>query len=79
MLKTHSPSASCTSAGQQEEVQLPQLQSHRDAKSLYGSKAKGSQVNFLGSEEAALAGDLIRAWKSLREGWKLHRKLRTTL
>ena len=29
-------------------------------------------IDFLGSGEAALAGDVITAWKPLREGWKLH-------
>ena len=35
--------------------------------------------NFLGGREAALAADLITAWKPLRGGWKLPRKLGTTL
>ena len=35
--------------------------------------------NVLGGRETALAADLITAWKPLRGGWKLHRKLGTTL
>ena len=34
---------------------------------------------FANVEAAALAADLITAWKPLRGGWKLHRKLGTTL
>ena len=77
MLKTHSPSASCTSAGGSCSSRC--CRAAADMPNPYRDPMQRAPMQTLGSGEAALAGDLIRAWKSLRESWKLHRKLRTTL